>query len=325
MDVFISYNSEDRVVAEEICTALKGRGISCWIDYENDLFGANYADTIVKEIAAAPVFLVLLSERSMQSQHVLRELTLAADKGKTVIPVALGDITLPPAFDYYLSAKHCITYSADLPQKLIGRICTLLQPESPAVDPMQGTHIYGKDYRQTQKHSALWIKIAALVAVVLLLVVCAFLIGKIAAADTPGKETPGITTHAQQTDTTPGQTSAAATTEQTKPTTQPETTAPETTAAVAGEDQTAGFYDDAIAAFEGQSEQRKSLSTLKIRVGEGQTPMAASVWTGCEIQSKDTSIAVADGAVVKGVAPGETYVVIVASTGMSSVYKVIVK
>lgn len=67
-----------------------------------------------------------------------------------------------------------------------------------------------------------------------------------------------------------------------------------------------------------------TLYDVSVKVGEYTTTQSSALWTDCVIYSKDTRIAVGEGPLVKGVAPGETTAVVVSQTGTAVAYRIIV-
>jgi ABC-type branched-subunit amino acid transport system substrate-binding protein len=60
-DVFISYSTNDRLIAETILNALKRRGITCWIAPDSIAAGASWREAIVDGLEQSRVMLVVLS------------------------------------------------------------------------------------------------------------------------------------------------------------------------------------------------------------------------------------------------------------------------
>ncbi len=109
---FISYSSDDKTVADQLCARLESKGIRVWYA-PRDVSGA-YADAIVQAIEQATLFIVILSRHSMQSEHVLNEIDLAFQKLPDRIrfkPVRIDDSPFTPSFRYYLSRQHWIDAS----------------------------------------------------------------------------------------------------------------------------------------------------------------------------------------------------------------------
>lgn len=95
MQVFLSYSSSDRAVAEEIQLALLGEGHEVFFDQDSLPAGGNYHARIHSAIALADAIVFLISPQSIApGSYALTELKLARSrwrhpKGK-VLPVRLG-------------------------------------------------------------------------------------------------------------------------------------------------------------------------------------------------------------------------------------------
>ena len=104
---FISYSSPDKNIADNLCAKLEREGIKVWYA-PRDVRGP-YAAAITEAIAQATHFIVILSQNSMQSEHVLNEIDLAfqglPDKIKFK-PLRIDDSLFAPSFKYYLSRQH---------------------------------------------------------------------------------------------------------------------------------------------------------------------------------------------------------------------------
>lgn len=104
---FISYASPDRNIADSLCAKLEARGVKVWYAPRN--VRGDYASAILDGIKGATHFIVILSENSMRSQHVLNEIDHAFRYLPDRIrfkPLRIDEQLLTPAFDYYLSRQH---------------------------------------------------------------------------------------------------------------------------------------------------------------------------------------------------------------------------
>jgi SAM-dependent methyltransferase/PAS domain-containing protein len=107
--LFISHASEDREVAEEIVADLERRGIDCWIAPRNIPPGQPFDDAIVTAIDSCWATLLVFSERcNTKEDYVRREVTVAMDCGKTVIPFRIEDVRPKGALRLRLSDLHWV-------------------------------------------------------------------------------------------------------------------------------------------------------------------------------------------------------------------------
>ena len=51
-DVFISYSSKDKAVADAVCAGLEGRGIACWMAPRDIVPGVDWGAAIIDAIGA---------------------------------------------------------------------------------------------------------------------------------------------------------------------------------------------------------------------------------------------------------------------------------
>ncbi len=104
---FISYASPDRNIADNLSSKLEARGVKVWYAPRN--VQGDYATAILDGIKRSTHFIVILSENSMRSQHVLNEIDHAFRYLPDRIrfkPLRIDEHLLTPAFDYYLSRQH---------------------------------------------------------------------------------------------------------------------------------------------------------------------------------------------------------------------------
>ena len=80
-DVFISYATEDKPVADAVCSALEGERIRCWYAPRDVTFGMDFEEAIVDAISASRLMILVLSSHSNVSAHVKREVQNACMEG----------------------------------------------------------------------------------------------------------------------------------------------------------------------------------------------------------------------------------------------------
>jgi adenylate cyclase len=90
-DVFISYARPDRSQALELATELRSRGYNIWIDRAPADAKKNWASEIIGEIDGCSTLLCLLSPQSIASTDVAKEIQLASERQKNILPVMIDD------------------------------------------------------------------------------------------------------------------------------------------------------------------------------------------------------------------------------------------
>ena len=101
--VFLSYSRVDRAWAEAIARLLAGNGVAVWIDQVDIPGGTSWSGEIVRGIRSCVTFVVLCSKAAMASSNVQRELQLALDHQRPILPLVLEPAEIPDAFAYGLA------------------------------------------------------------------------------------------------------------------------------------------------------------------------------------------------------------------------------
>lgn len=102
-DVFISYKAEEIEEASWVKSVLESNGISCWMAPACIPGGSSYAVEIPQAIREAKVFVLFLSSKAQSSRWVSREVDLAINEGKIVLPFMLENCALKDDFNFYLT------------------------------------------------------------------------------------------------------------------------------------------------------------------------------------------------------------------------------
>jgi TolB-like protein len=102
-DIFISYSSKDREKAEQLTELLASAGLSVWIDQSGIDVATSWSEEIVDAIDSCKAFIVMLSPNSIESHNVVKEVSLASEKRKKILPLDLEPIELPKNLQYALA------------------------------------------------------------------------------------------------------------------------------------------------------------------------------------------------------------------------------
>ncbi len=108
MRVFISHSSENAELAKELCGKLEKNGFPCFLAPRDIRSGFEYAEEIINGIDSSDVMVLLLSEASNSSPHVLREVERAVSKKKTIIVYKLEEVELSKSLEYFLMTHQWV-------------------------------------------------------------------------------------------------------------------------------------------------------------------------------------------------------------------------
>ena len=95
-DVFISYDSEDRAIAERFAVALQAMNWKVWWDREIPV-GRQFDQVIEQQISSARCVVVLWSKQAVESRWVRAEASAAATRN-VLVPAMIEETTLPLEF-----------------------------------------------------------------------------------------------------------------------------------------------------------------------------------------------------------------------------------
>lgn len=109
-NVFISFSSEDEEQAIKLCQGIEAHGLQCFFANRDILPGENYATKIVEAIMYSSIFALIVSDASMHSPHVRREVSLAIEESCRIIPLSLGKSlkNLPAEWRYWLGGVQMV-------------------------------------------------------------------------------------------------------------------------------------------------------------------------------------------------------------------------
>src|ERR1041385_3024425 len=112
-DLFISHSSADAAAALSLVNEIESRGIlKCWIAPRDIPIGASYQREIVRAIGNCGGFVLLLSQNTNASDHVLRELELAGQAKKAMYPIKIDASEPAEGIKYYLASTQWVERKA---------------------------------------------------------------------------------------------------------------------------------------------------------------------------------------------------------------------
>ena len=125
-EVFISYGSADRGRIQDLVSRLRQAGVTVWIDEAGIEGAAMWSEEIVGAINHCKVLILAISSNSTKSKNVVRELALASEEEKTILPVFLEPTEIPESMKYQLAGIQRVEYFAGNEEEAIGSVLRAL-------------------------------------------------------------------------------------------------------------------------------------------------------------------------------------------------------
>lgn len=152
--IFISYSHKDKEDTLLYCEILKSLNIPFFID-DKDINGGVYAKTIMENIRNCEVFILLVSQHSLSSDHVLNEVSNVFERIRcgekvTILPVFLEKIDQLFKYDmsYYINTMNAVQdFSTDRLLTFENKIRKIygMAPKSNDIKVFKNTY-YNYDY-----------------------------------------------------------------------------------------------------------------------------------------------------------------------------------
>jgi TPR repeat protein len=105
-DVFLSYSSQDKIIADAAVARLEAAGIQCWIAPRDIAAGRDWSEAIIDAIELCQVTVLIFSEHANQSHQIKREIERASSKGRAVLPMRIEDVLPSRALEYFIGSVH---------------------------------------------------------------------------------------------------------------------------------------------------------------------------------------------------------------------------
>jgi TolB-like protein len=174
-DVFISYAAKDRERVAKLVEGLQQAGVSVWIDMDGIEVAAMWTREIVSAIRECKVLLLSISTHSTESENVVKELALASERKKPIIPIYLEPAEIPETMEYQLAGIQRVEFfegREDLALQAVIRALsklgvTVADEASAAAAGASNIAAHGAGHSsgkaETKGEAAVWLKVAAAV------------------------------------------------------------------------------------------------------------------------------------------------------------------
>ena len=131
-DVFISYSRKDQAVVDEIAQLLDENSITYWLDTKKIHMGSSFMADIVDAIENSTMTLFISSSDSNHSIYTAKEVALAFNAGKYIIPYKIDDSSFSKNLQFVMTDLNCIDaipFSIQKARALVADIKSLLYGE----------------------------------------------------------------------------------------------------------------------------------------------------------------------------------------------------
>ena len=111
-DVFISYSRENQQEVIKLVEYLREQGLGVWMD-ETDITG-HHGPRNRRGHSGVNLFILAISRHSTGSKNVVKELALASEREKIILPIYLEQCDIPKNMEYQLAGiQNIALYTLD--------------------------------------------------------------------------------------------------------------------------------------------------------------------------------------------------------------------
>jgi hypothetical protein len=140
-DLFISYASEDKTIADAVCARLESAGIRCWIAPRDITAGKSYGEAIIEAIREVKAMVLVFSSSANASVHIPKEVERAVSKGVPIIPFRIEDVAAGKSLDYFIGSVHWLDAMTPPMEKHLDDLATTIHKLFPVQAGEQGAHV----------------------------------------------------------------------------------------------------------------------------------------------------------------------------------------
>jgi hypothetical protein len=147
-DVFISYSSKDKTVADAVCARLEAAGIRCWIAPRDVVAGRPYGEALFEAISGMKVMVLVFSSHANVSEHIPKEVERAVSRGVPILPFRIEDVAPGKSLDYFIGSVHWLDAMTAPMEKHLDDLAATVQkllpanPEDAGKSPADRTDIF---------------------------------------------------------------------------------------------------------------------------------------------------------------------------------------
>jgi hypothetical protein len=119
--LFVSYSHKDRDRVEPVVSVIEEMGRRVWMDRSDITGQTGWAGQIVRAIRECRAVVLMASPNSYTSDQVVRELYLAMNHRKTIVPIEIEPAEMPDELQYILAPFQHHRLSGRETREVLGR------------------------------------------------------------------------------------------------------------------------------------------------------------------------------------------------------------
>lgn len=121
--IFVSYRHEDANKVVKILSDMNQRGYRIWYDTAIH-WGAHWRTSVVQRIRESKAFVVFLSKSCLKTNMCSKEITIADDLNKEIIPIMLDKVELPDDILLPLAGRNWLpAYKIKTTKQIVDTLC----------------------------------------------------------------------------------------------------------------------------------------------------------------------------------------------------------
>jgi TIR domain-containing protein/von Hippel-Lindau disease tumor suppressor protein len=142
--LFVSHVTEDRAAAMEVVEELERRGVRCWIAPRDVNPGKPFDNEIAAAIETSRAMLLIFSEHCNESDYIRREVTVAGESQKVIIPFRIENAQPKRGLRVRLSDLHWIDGFASRERAIDELVKTFHPPNHDAAPKAAADQLLGE-------------------------------------------------------------------------------------------------------------------------------------------------------------------------------------
>lgn len=110
VNIFVSYSRRDEAFVRDVVIRLEAAGHDVWIDTDDIRGSERWRASIGEAITDADIVLLMVSPAAMASKNVEREITVAAEQARPILPVVVETAGIPAGLLYEIAGLQQVSF-----------------------------------------------------------------------------------------------------------------------------------------------------------------------------------------------------------------------